>query len=87
MNNSPGETILNSTPVLKRLMKHAERWGNTHTKLVKSHENFFELEKVEKKTKNSSEYSEANVDAYYCQPPCQNAEEYAVSHYFSRQTR
>ena len=82
-NNSNGETIMNSTPILKKLLERADRWGDTHKNLVRSHPNFFNLERVEKRLNNTSIFSEANVKTYYCQPPCKNADEYVVSYNYT----
>ena len=79
LNKTAEETLLNSTPVLKKILQHAQPWGNNPQNLVKAHPNFMAIEKAKKFEENISSYSEGNVQMYYCTPPCQNAKKYAVS--------
>ena len=79
MNESAEETLLNSTPILKKILQHSEPWGNNPQNLVKSHPNFMAIEKAKKFEENISPYSEGNVQMYYCTPPCLNAKKYVVS--------
>ena len=83
LNNSNEETLLNSKPVLRKILEKTCAWGNDRQNLIASHPNFFEIEKEKKYFGNFSPYSAKEVKAWYCVPPCKNALEYAVSYYFS----
>ena len=78
-NKSAEETLLHSTPILKKILEHAEPWGDNPQNLTKAHPNFMAIEKAKKFEENISPYSERHVQMYYCTPPCQNAYKYAVS--------
>ena len=78
-NKSAEETLLNSKPVLEKILEHSTGWGGTHRNLVRAHPNFFLIEKEKKFNENVSGTSEDHVDSYYCTPPCANAERYIVS--------
>ena len=79
LNKTAEETLLNSTPVLKKILQYAEPWGNNPQNLTAAHPNFFAIEKGKKYEENISPYSERNVAMYYCVPPCDNAKKYVVS--------
>ena len=78
-NESAEETLLHSTPILKKILEHAEPWGDNPQNLTKAHPNFMEIEKAKKFEENISSYSQRHVQMYYCTPPCKNAYKYAVS--------
>ena len=78
-NRSAEETLLHSTPILKKILEHAEPWGNNPQNLTKAHPNFMEIEKAKKFEENISSYSERHIQMFYCTPPCKNAYKYAVS--------
>ena len=82
LNNSNEETLLNSKPVLRKILEKTCAWGNDRQNLIASHPNFFEIEKEKKYFGNFSPYSAKEVKDYYCVPPCKNALEYAVSYNF-----
>ena len=78
-NRTAEETLLHSTPILKKILEHAEPWGDNPQNLTKAHPNFMAIEKAKKFEENISPYSERHVQMFYCTPPCQNAYKYAVS--------
>ena len=82
LNKSNEETLLNSKPVLRKILEKTCAWGNDRQNLIASHPNFFEIEKEKKYFGNFSPYSAKEVKDYYCVPPCKNALEYAVSYNF-----
>ena len=53
-NASAEETLLNSKPVVKKILENTTAWGETRRNLIASHPNFFNVEKENKFENNTS---------------------------------